>query len=160
MEAIDFTTDHLEKLKEHEVKIENNIKEIKEIEHRVDNFSDMKENLQVLTYISKEQNLFNKEQSRVNAEVSNTLVAINGNLKNMNKQINETNQKVASLQCKFEEVESKNIIDVRDINKEMNKKKLTTGQSIAIGVGGTIGGSGIILALIKVIEALIAFISK
>ena len=48
MEVIDFTTEHLEKLKEHEVKIENNIKEIKEIEHKVDNFSDMKENLQVL----------------------------------------------------------------------------------------------------------------
>ena len=60
MEVIDFTTEHLEKLKEHEVKIENNMKEIKGLEHRVDDISELKENIKVLTYIQKEQNLFNK----------------------------------------------------------------------------------------------------
>lgn len=156
MEVIDFTTEHLEKLKEHEVKIENNIKEIKEIEHKVDNFSDMKENLQVLTYIQKEQNLFNKEQSRVNAEVSNTLVAINSNLKDMSKKLNETDQKVENLQCKFEEVESKNKIDIRDLNKEETKKKLTPTKVALYGAGGT----GVVLALIEVIKMLINLLGK
>ncbi len=160
MEVIDFTTEHLEKLKEHEVKIENNIKEIKEIEHKVDNFSDMKENLQVLTYIQKEQNLFNKEQSKVNAEVSNTLVAINSNLKSMSKKLNETDQKVENLQCKFEEVESKSKIDVRDVQKEEVKKKLTTSQKIALGVGGSLGGGAVILGLIEIIGKLIELIGK
>ena len=160
MEVIDFTTEHLEKLKEHEVKIENNMKEIKEIEHIVDNFSDMKENLQVLTYIQKEQNLFNKEQARVNAEVSNTLVAINSNLKDMSKKLNETDKKVENLQCQFEQVEKKNTIDIRDINKEEIKKKLTTPQKIALGIGGTVGGSAVAVGLIEIIKALVELIGK
>lgn len=160
MEVIDFTTEYLEKLKEHEVKIENNIKELDDIEDRVDDLSIMKENLQVLTYIQKEQNLFNKEQARVNAEVSNTLVAINGNLKNMSKKINETDQRVESLQCKFDEVERKNKIDIREIQKEETKKKLTTGEKVAIGIGGSIGGGAVILGLIEIIKALIPLLSK
>ena len=160
MEVIDFTTEYLEKLNEHEVKIANNIKELDEIEERVDDLSVMKENLQVLTYISKEQSLFNKEQARVNGEVSNTLVAINSNLKDMSKKLNETDLKVDSLQCKFEEVEKKNTIDIRDLNKENTKKKLTTAEKVAIGAGGTIGGSAIILGLIKIIELLIPLLSQ
>ena len=160
MEIIDFNTDYLEKLKEHEVKIENNIKEIKEVENRVDNLSIMKENLQVLTYISKEQNLFNKEQARVNAEVSGTLVAINSNLKDMSKKLNETDKKVESLQCKFDDVEKKNTIDIREIQKEETKKKLTTPQKIALGIGGTVGGSAVAVGLIEIIKALVELIGK
>ena len=160
MEVIDFNTDYLEKLKEHEVKIENNIKGINEIEHKVDDLSEMKENIKLLTYIQKEQNLFNKEQARVNAEVSNTLVAINGNLKNMSKKLNETDQKVESLQCKFEEVEKKNTIDIREIQKEETKKKLTTPQKIALGIGGTVGGSAVAVGLIEIIKALVELIGK
>lgn len=160
MEVIDFTTEYLRKLNEHEVKIENNIKELDELEEKINDLSVMKENLQVLTYIQKEQNLFNKEQARVNGEVSNTLVAINSNLKDMSKKLNETDLKVDSLQCKFEEVEKKNTIDIRDLNKENTKKKLTTAEKVAIGAGGTIGGSAIILGLIKIIELLIPLIIK
>lgn len=151
MEIIEFNTDYLEKLKEHEVKIENNIKKLCEIDKKVDDLSTIKENLQVLAYIQKEQTLFNKEQARVNAEVSNTLVAINSNLKTMSKKLNETDQKVENLQCKFEEVESKNKIDVRDIQKEDAKKKLTPTKVALYGAGGT----GVVLGLIEIIKTLI-----
>ena len=156
MEIIDFTTEHLEKLKEHEVKIENNMKEIKGLERRVGDILELKENIKVLTYIQKEKNIFNKEQARVNAEVSSTLVAINSNLKSMSKKLNETDQKVENLQCKFEEVESKNKIDIRDLNKEETKKKLTPTKVALYGAGGT----GVVLALIEVIKALIELLSK
>lgn len=150
MAELIFSEEHVKELADHEARIEH-------IEKKVDDLFEIKENIQLLTYIQKEQNLFNKEQARVNAEVSNTLVAINSNLKDMSKKLNETDQKVENLQQKFEEVECKNKIDVRDIKKEEVKSKLTPTQKILIGSGS---GAAIILGLIKVIESLITLLSK
>ena len=148
-EAIDFTTDHLKEINEHGIRIRT-------LEDKVDDLSDLKENIKLLTYIQKEQSTFNKEQSKVNEEVSNTLVAINSNLKTLNKQLPEIDKKVSNLENKFEEIKQKNSIDLRDIKKEHVKKKLIDGKSLAIGAGG----ASLIPLLIELIKLLISKIGN
>lgn len=149
-EVIDFTTDHLKEINEHGIRVRT-------LEDKVDDLSDLKENIKLLTYIQKEQSAFNKEQSKVNEEVSNTLVAINSNLKTLNKQLPEIDKKVSNLENKFEEIEKKNNIDLRDIAKETTKKHLIDGKSIAIGA---IGGASLIPLLIELIKLLISKIGN
>ena len=63
--VIDFTTEHLEKIKENEVKTNA-------LEEKIDDLSEIKENIKLLTHIQKELTQFSKDQAKVNEEFSNT----------------------------------------------------------------------------------------
>jgi len=109
--------EHIKLLSEHEVKIEK-------LETKVDDISDMKENLKILTVLQQKQEIrdlkFDKnyeEQIRTNAEITSAL-------KGLNSEIKETNSKITSLESKFYKAENKNMIDVRQVNKEKIKLSL------------------------------------
>ena len=130
-------------LAEHEVKIEK-------LETKVDDISDMKENLKILTMLQQKQEArdlkFDKnyeEQIKTNAEITSAL-------KGLNSEIKETNSKITSLEGKFYKAESKNLIDVRDVNKE--HVKLTLGQKAKRMVFPVSALAGLIAFLYEVIS--------
>ena len=70
------------------------------LEHQVSDLTDMKENLKLLTHISKEQseniiksNINNEQQIKINTEFKMTLDNINENLTSMNSKVNELENK-------------------------------------------------------------------
>jgi hypothetical protein len=145
-EICEFQNEHIKMLAEHDVKIEK-------LETKVNDISDMKENLKILTMLQQKQEArdlkFDKnyeDQIKTNAEITAAL-------KGLNNEIKETNNKITSLEGKFYKAESKNLIDVRDVKKE--EIRLTLGQKVkkvAIPTGAIAGILTFIYEVVKNIK--------
>jgi predicted RNase H-like nuclease (RuvC/YqgF family) len=89
-----------------------------------------------------------KEQAKINQKQSETLIKINDSLDLMNKKLDSTNAKVEELEKKYENSENKNLVDLRDLDKEEKVNWFKTNwKPIAGGVGG-IGIIGTIIYLL------------
>lgn len=159
MSAVEFTTDYVEEIADHEARIGN-------LEKRTDKLDGIEKNLERLTTLMEVQIADRKDSQRVLEGLTKTINGMNTKIDNtdkkidntdnkidsMNEKLTETNEEVMVLKHKFEESENKNKIDIREVTKEEAKKKLTpTQKGMAIGAGGV----AIIVAIINGIVQLI-----
>jgi septal ring factor EnvC (AmiA/AmiB activator) len=126
MAELEFKEEHIKMLSDHEARL-------KTVENKVDDISDIKENLKILTVLQQKQEerdlKFDKnyeEQIKTNAEITSALKCVNASLENLNNEIKETNCKVTSLEGKFYKAEELNKIDLRCVEKEKVKETLMT----------------------------------
>lgn len=126
MAELEFKEEHIKMLSDHEARL-------KTVENKVDDISDIKENLKILTVLQQKQEerdlKFDKnyeEQIKTNAEITSALKGVNASLENLNNEIKETNCKVTSLEGKFYKAEELNKIDLRCVEKEKVKETLMT----------------------------------
>lgn len=126
MAELEFKEEHIKMLSDHEARL-------KTVENKVDDISDIKENLKILTVLQQKQEerdlKFDKnyeEQIKTNAEITSALKGVNASLEKLNNEIKETNCKVTSLEGKFYKAEELNKIDLRCVEKEKVKETLMT----------------------------------
>jgi len=103
--------EHIKSIATLETKVEN-------LEHKVDDFSIMKDTLVELKALSKEQSSYNKkfnemyEKSIVsNIEFSNTLININANLNSLNSEIKGVNERIDEVELKIDGIDDKSKVD-------------------------------------------------
>ena len=118
-----------------------------------------------------------QKQTDVNERLNNTLITLNGSIGTMEKSIKElfhrtekTETKVVELDKKtftlpelarkIEENETKHKIDLRDVDKEVNREVVKKNWKVPVAVGAGVGGVTLIALIYKAIELAQQIIAK
>lgn len=91
-----------------------------------------------------------EQQSNTLTQQNITLVKVNDSLKNLNDEIKNTNKRIDTLEKIVTIDAQKNIIDIREINKE--KVKLTLGQKAKKAIVPTGALAGIVVFIYEVVK--------
>jgi predicted RNase H-like nuclease (RuvC/YqgF family) len=133
---------------------EEHIKAIAVLETKVDKLEDDIGCLNRIDKSIEKLSILMEVQVKENEKRDCLLVKMSDSLDNLNTEIKHTNMRIDGLEYKFKSSEDMNFIDIREINKEKAKEKLSLKEK-AVKFGIPFGAiSGFVVALYEILKGI------